>query len=107
MKHLWEYQHPHYAPEGERFDWPSWEEFATKSAFATGDRRQNLLIGWDWRKPEVPDFREWVLLLTGVLPGRNRMVSHAINVMEAEEPVVRWFLAERAVTMREMWAPLL
>jgi hypothetical protein len=111
---LWEIDHPYYCQEGNYFKtgqhtpFGSWTDFAEETLFFSGDRDQNCLIRWDWRKP---GFHDWdgpeYLLLFFVLQRKAWLCSVEMPVTEADEPAIRAFLAECAQTMRATWAPLL
>ncbi|MFF9910645.1 hypothetical protein [Streptomyces sp. NPDC013457] len=119
MAHLWEIDHPYYCQEGNYFRngqhtlFASWAEF-TETLFHTGDRDQNLLIRWDWksyrREPDPllrDDIAEDELLLFFVLQRKAWLCSVGIRVRDEDEPAVREFLAECAVSMRDTWEPFL
>lgn len=112
--HLWEIDHPYYCAEGNYFKrgqhalWSSWKDFKGETFYVTGDRDQNLLFRWDWRKPGFCDWDgEEYLLLFFVLQRKGFNCSHQITVTEADEPAIRAWLAECAQTMRATWEPLL
>jgi hypothetical protein len=118
VKHLWEYDHPYYCAEGNFFKpgqhqlFASWEEFATTTFFATGDRDQNLLIRWDWlswRRHPDPDLRNDVpdiLLLFFVLQRKAILCSAGIAVTDDDESRVLEFLRECGKTMSAIWEPV-
>lgn len=110
--HLWDIDHPYYCNEGNFYErglhnhFASWDEF-TETLFFSGDRDQNLLFRWDWRKPGFHDWEgEEYLLLFFVIQRKGFNCSCQIPVTEADEPRVRWFLEECAKTMAAIWAPL-
>lgn len=112
--HLWEVDHPYYCAEGNFFKadqhehFASWQDFTAETWFVDGDRDQNFLIRWDWRKP---GFHDWDgpedLLLFFVLQRKAWLLSKQITVTEADEPAVRAFLEDCARTLRATWEPIL
>lgn len=123
MKHLWEYDHPYYCGEATFWkfsdgsfphsSWEAWGDFVEETLFVTGDPELNLLVRWDWKRwndaalsedfAPVPD----QLLLAFVIQRKGYLCTAEINVTEDDEPAVRAYLESRAVTMRELWEPLL
>ncbi|MEV0766508.1 hypothetical protein [Nocardia sp. NPDC050435] len=118
MTHLWEFDHPYYSFQGHRHVSPakggnhekfaSWAEFAESSR--SDDLDQNLLVRWDWLKPDP----QWAepgetdeLALFYVLQRLGDYWSVAVEVTEDDEPAVREWLARRAHHLRQIWAPLL
>jgi hypothetical protein len=118
MKHLWEFDHPYYCEEGNRFKtgqhtrFASWPEFADATFFFSGDRDQNLLFRWDWnswRRHPDPMLRSDSpdeLLLFFVLQRKALQCSVGIAVTDDDEPSVREFLADCAKTMAATWEPI-
>lgn len=113
MTHLWEIEHPYYCEEGNWFktgqhtQFDDWAEF-TETFFYCGDRDQNLLIRWDWRKPghsEFTDDAEY-LQMHFVLQRKAWLCSVRIPVSEVDEPAVRAFLESCARTMAATWEPV-
>lgn len=117
--HLWEYHHPYFCEDGNRYAndhherYDSWHQFALTTLWHSGDRDMNLLFRWDWfswrRHPE-PDLRSDEpdqLCLHFVQQRRADLFSCTIKVTDEDEANVRKFLADCAAKMRELWEPLL
>lgn len=136
VKHLWEHEHPYYCEPGSFFKigqhhrYGSWAEFAepagytrgpdgraafTGTALYHGDPDLNLLFRWDWKAwhldpdytPEEGEAERHTLRLFFMLQRKGANCSVEIQVTAEDEPAVRTWLAGRAATMREMWAPFL
>ena len=109
MAHLWEIDHPYYCAEGNYFKigqhtrWDSWQEFVDETVYVTGDRDLNLLFRWDWQR----NGNSHTLLLFFVIQRKGFNCSQEITVTEGDEPAIRTFLGECAVTMRDTWEPFL
>lgn len=103
--HLWEYDHPYYCAEGNYFKagqhahFESWQEFASDTDFASGDRDMNLLIRWDWHAPGE-------LVLHFVLQRKALLCSVGIAVIEDDEPAIREFLQQCGKTIAAIWEPV-
>ena len=118
---LWEVDHPYYCQEGTDVQgtratthtrFLSWDDFKWNSYYVRGDSAQNFLVRWDWHKSGFRvgglDCRgPERLVLFFVLQRRALLCSVEVPVTEADEPVVREFLARCAKTMRATWEPVL
>ncbi len=126
-QHLWDIEHPCYHERGNYLHsplqqpdleshvtfstWDEFYEFATGSDFRNPDL--NLVYRWDWRVPDPEDYEEGEalesekLMLYVMQQRRAFNLSFEIDVTrENEEAVIEW-LAERAKTVRSIWAPIL
>ena len=107
-QHLWEVDHPYYAAEGNFYkpglhnQFESWAEF-TETTFYAGDRDMNLLYRWDWKRWEDG---EETLSLFFILQRKAIACSAEMPVTEADEPAVRKWLGQCALTIRDLWEPL-
>lgn len=103
-RHLWEYEHPYVGPEGSSPQHhESWEDFlGTKS---DTHRDYNLLFRWDWVLQDaawceemgvaLQDPPRHVLHLFFVRQRRGGVGCESVDVVPADEPAVRAWLADR------------
>jgi hypothetical protein len=113
VTHLWEIDHPYYAAEGNYFatgwhnHFASWEAFTAETHFYKGDRDQNLLYRWDWRKPGHHDWTGTEMLsLYFVLQRKGICCSVEMPISEAHEPTVRRWLDQCAGFLAAIWEPI-
>jgi hypothetical protein len=112
-EHLWEYDHPYYCNEANwhrnvdgtfnHAEWSSWAEFLDATIFVPGDRDMNFLVRWDWRRYKEGDR----LQLAFVMQRKGYLATHAIKVVEENEPEIRDWLTKCAEHVRLTWEPLL
>jgi hypothetical protein len=112
--HLWEFEHPYYANEGNFYardhhsTYGSWTAFA--EAEGDGDLDLNLVYRWDWSEEddgegETPSGRD-ELKIFFILQRKAICRSVAISVTKADEEVVRAYLLPRWAKIQELWAPV-
>ncbi|MGI5222996.1 hypothetical protein [Nocardia sp. CA-290969] len=127
MKHLWEYDHPYYCNEGNYLHspaqhsnvvvhdtFPSWQAFKDEpGGFYDADPERNLLWRWDWKAWHLEHPEDYtageechVLMLFFMLQRKALSRSLYVDVTGADEPEIRAWLAERAQSIRDLWAPL-
>ena len=123
--HLWEVKHDYSCAQAqyhENFD--TWEDFARN--VPSGDVmglngnflfnpifiNYNLLVRWDWQRYEnginedgEPARDTLDLFFIQQRRGWNSSVS--IGITDADEPVIREWLTERANYLKGIWSPLL
>ncbi|MEU7631788.1 hypothetical protein AB0C34_17625 [Nocardia sp. NPDC049220] len=116
--HLWDHEHPYYSHLGHRHvspadggnheDFDSWADFL--EARGDEDPDYNLLVRWDWIKPEPewaePDYTD-ELSLFYVLQREGDYWSVTVTVTENDEPAIRKWLTQRATHLAHIWTPLL
>lgn len=110
--HLWEVDHPYYCNEsnhharGYHTVHETWAEFA--EGMGASDMDLNLLFRWDWKKHADDDdgpARD-VLQTFWVMQRKGIFCCHEVTVTEADEPVVRSWLAERYHHLLRLWEPI-
>lgn len=120
--HLWEINHPYYCEQGNYYvpgtrwhevhnSYDSWAEFISEWGDADPDR--NLVVRWDWRRPDPSDYADGeelppdTLEVFWVLQRKAVLRSTECTVTEADEPAVRSWLSNRARTIAALWDPFL
>ncbi|MDJ0342188.1 hypothetical protein QMK19_03180 [Streptomyces sp. H10-C2] len=120
-QHLWEVDHPYYCTQGNFYvgghrradvhaEYESWTEFHAE--WGDNDPDMNLVFRWDWQRDNAEDLEEGdepgpdKLLVFWVLQRKAILRSTECIVTEADEPAVRAWLVDRAITIRAIWEPL-
>ncbi|MGW2267106.1 hypothetical protein [Streptomyces koyangensis] len=120
-RHLWDHDHPYYCSEGNYYARPAdglHTEYASWAAFhadwGDNDPDLNLVFRWDWKRPDPADYEPFgeavppdTLAVYWVLQRKAILRSTECVVTEADEPAVREWLARRAQTVADVWAPFL
>ncbi|GLY31999.1 hypothetical protein [Kineosporia sp. NBRC 101731] len=114
--HLWDYDHPYYACEGNYYKrdhahrWASWAEFM--SELGSSDEDLNLIYRWDWFTPDPTDYEDGEEIpserinLFFILQRKAICMSAHIDVTRDQEPEIRAFLVKRARTVAQIWEPI-
>jgi hypothetical protein len=127
-RHLWEFDHPYYASEGNYFsndchvNYASWAEFMESEGDA--DMDYNLVYRWDWKPIEYieddspagqaayhakydDNYRAYTLSVYWMGQRKALARSTDVSVCRSDEPAVREWLMARAEHLRRVWEPLL
>ena len=130
-KHLWEYDHDYYGPQGDYYAngyarseltqvHASFEEFVAEwGAHDVGG--MNVLWRWDWLDyendpkysgdwPDMleddPDAPEQQLFLFYIHPRKAFMTQQRINISKSDEEAVIEWLTPHLAYLQELWAPI-
>jgi hypothetical protein len=118
MTHLWEIDHPYYAPDGYANECESFEEL--KHNVGQCDEDMNFIYRWDWFDPQAP-CNDSLFLPDEWRGGRNKLTVHMIQPRKSrfinfwcpvthdqEDEVLVWLCGPRvAGHLRKWWEPVL
>lgn len=106
--HLWEVEHDYYCTEGDYHQRGMFAEYRTWGDFIASegdnDLDMNLLLRWDWNKPEAGVMGSLELYFCLQRKAAQRSVH--IPVHPDEEPLVLAYLQERFEHLLKLWQPL-
>lgn len=118
MTHLWEVDHPYYAPDSYANKCESFEHL--RHDVDRIDEDMNLIYRWDWVDPRHPsqddlylsdEYRSPIDTLTiwMLQPRKSQFISFSCPVThEQEAEVLEWLRGPRvAGHLRKLWAPVL
>lgn len=110
-KHLWEIEHPFYAPgleSGEGEHYKSFKEL--REYVSDADEDMNGLFRFDWSlegdKNADPNYRDGKLELAFVQPRHDRYWNPSCDVCAADEPEVIEFLKKKMEYVKKLWEPI-
>jgi hypothetical protein len=98
-QHLWEIEHPYYAPDGHETYCESFTEM--KESFDALDSDLNFIYRWDWEDDR--------LTVHFLMPRRNTFANHSCPIaQEQESEVLEWLRAPRVLgALKTMWEGVL
>jgi hypothetical protein len=116
-KHLWEIDHPYYAPDGNMNDEPSFA--ALKAVVDRSDEDMNVVYRWDWFDASQPihdelfiegdDRSEEKLTVHLMMPRKSGFWAVRCPVQKHQEfEVLEWLRGPRCLGyLQKLWEPVL